>query len=243
MRLSRFFVNTPLHLGEHEVPAYLAHYMGRVLRLSVNDPVQLFDGSGLEFLGTISQITKKSLMVNLTKQLTGLGESPLYTHLGQGLARGEKMDFVIQKATELGVSEITPLFTGRSEVRLTEERTDKRIAHWQQVAISACEQSGRSKIPIIHPPQSVSEWAATVQADLKLMLHLIAEPMGTYQKPASLALLIGPEGGFTDEEIALAQQHEFQQVHLGSRVLRTETAPIVALSIAQQLWGDFNPNN
>lgn len=131
----------------------------------------------------------------------------------------------------------------RSEVRLTEERTDKRIAHWQQVAISACEQSGRSKIPIIHPPQSVSDWAATVQADLKLMLHLIAEPMGTYQKPASLALLIGPEGGFTDEEIALAQQHEFQQVHLGSRVLRTETAPIVALSIAQQLWGDFNPNN
>ncbi len=243
MRVSRFFINTPLHLGEHEIPPYLAHYMGRVLRLPLNASVQLFDGSGFEFLGTITQIDKKGIIVNLTKQLTGLGESPLYTHLGQGLARGERMDFVIQKATELGVNEITPLFTDRSEVRLNEERADKRIAHWQQVAISACEQSGRSKIPIIHPPQSVSGWVEKVEADLKLMLHLVAEPLSNYPKPASLAILIGPEGGFTDDEMILAQQNDFQQVHIGGRVLRTETAPIVALTIAQQMWGDFGSCN
>jgi len=239
MRISRFFVNEPLKLGDYEVPSYLAHYMGRVLRLSVNAPVQLFDGSGSEFLGHITALSKKSLVVNLSKQLVGLGESPLYTHLGQGLAKGEKMDFVIQKATELGVNEITPLFTGRSEVRLDGERAEKRLHHWQQIAISACEQCGRSKLPIIHLPQNLDEWLKGIQADLRLMLHLIAEPMDNYPTPSSLALLIGPEGGFSLDEIKLAEQHDFLGVHLGNRVLRTETAPIVALTIAQKMWGDF----
>lgn len=240
MRLSRFFINAPLALGEVELPETIAHYMGRVLRLPQGANVQLFDGSGFEFLGTISEITKKKLIVTLSEQIIGLAESPLHTHLGQGLARGEKMDFVIQKATELGVNEITPLVTERCEVRLSDERADKRIAHWQQVAISACEQSGRTKIPVIHAPILLDEWVAHVQADLKLMLHPVAESIESYQKPASLALLIGPEGGFSDKEITRAQQHAFQSIRLGHRVLRTETAPIVALALAQQLWGDFS---
>lgn len=239
MRLSRFFINKPLQLGEHELPAPLAHYMGKVLRLVDNTPIQLFDGLGAEFLGHIGSMSKKGGVVVLTKQLKGLGESPLYTHLGQGLCRGERMDFVIQKATELGVNEITPLFTERCEVRLNDERADKRILHWQQIAISACEQCGRSKLPIINQPKYASDWVKEVEADLKLVLHLIAEPMENHPKPSSLALFIGPEGGFSDAEILLAEQHAFQNVRLGSRVLRTETAPIVALSIAQQLWGDF----
>lgn len=240
MRLSRFFVDMPLQLGSHELSSHLAHYMTRVLRLSVDAPVQLFDGSGQEFLGLITQITKKAVVVSLTESFSGLAESPLYTHLGQGLSRGEKMDFVIQKATELGVSEITPLITERCEVRLSDERTDKRMTHWQQVAISACEQSGRSKIPIINPPKTIADWLSCVKADLKLMLHPVSKPMDSYSKPVSLALLIGPEGGFNDTELALANTHDFEHVQLGSRVLRTETAPLVGLSIAQSLWGDFH---
>lgn len=240
MRLSRFFVNTPLTLGDIELPEQIAHYMGRVLRLPAGAEVQLFDGSGFEFLGLISEITKKRLTVTLTEQIAGLPESPLHTHLGQGLARGEKMDFVIQKATELGVNEITPLVTERCEVRLSDERADKRLLHWQQVAISACEQSGRTKIPVIHAPIALDDWLVHVQADLKLMLHPMAESIESYTKPSSLALLIGPEGGFSDNEIAKAKQHAFQSIRLGHRVLRTETAPIVALTLAQQLWGDFS---
>lgn len=240
MRLSRFFVDQLLQLGSYELPSHLAHYMTRVLRLSVEAPVQLFDGSGKEFLGKITQITKKTVEVSLIESIEGLADSPLYTHLGQGLSRGEKMDFVIQKATELGVSEITPLITERCEVKLSDERADKRLAHWQQVAISACEQSGRSTIPIINPPKVMSEWLVSVEADLKLMLHPTSQPMGSYEKPISLALLIGPEGGFSDTELALANTHDFNHVQLGLRVLRTETAPIVGLSIAQSLWGDFN---
>lgn len=239
MRLSRFFSTTPLHLGNIEVSPGLAHYMIRVLRLKEHDPVQLFDGSGKEYLGHLASVTKKSVIVLLNKQLDALGESTLYTHIGQGLARGERMDFMIQKATELGVTEITPLFTTRSEVRLNEERIDKRMAHWEQVAISACEQCGRSKLPLINTPVLLTDWVASVQAELKLMLHLIAEPMGNYPKPSSLAFMIGPEGGLTNEEILLAEQHNFKGLRLGTRTLRTETAPIVALSIAQQLWGDF----
>lgn len=240
MRLSRFFVNTPLTLGDIELPEQIAHYMGRVLRLPAGAEVQLFDGSGFEFLGSVSEITKKRLTVTLTEQIVGLPESPLHTHLGQGLARGEKMDFVIQKATELGVNEITPLVTERCEVRLSDERADKRLLHWQQVAISACEQSGRTKIPVIHAPIVLDDWLVHVQADLKLMLHPMAESIESYTKPSSLALLIGPEGGFSDNEIAKAVQQAFQSIRLGHRVLRTETAPIVALTLAQQLWGDFS---
>lgn len=240
MRLSRFFVNNPLVIGEVDLPDQIAHYMGRVLRLPLGAGVQLFDGSGFEFLGTITNVSKKKLVVMLTEKIIGLAESPLYTHLGQGLARGEKMDFVIQKATELGANEITPLITERCEVRLSDERADKRLSHWQQIAISACEQSGRSKIPIIHSPVTLQDWLAKVHADLKLMLHPIAEPISSYQKPCSLALLIGPEGGFSEAELMQAHAHAFYSIRLGNRVLRTETAPIVALTLAQQIWGDFH---
>ena len=179
------------------------------------------------------------LQVELRESLTGLPESSLQIHLGQGLSRGERMDWAIQKATELGVAEITPLFTERCEVRLNDERMQKRLEHWQQIAISACEQCGRSKVPVIHVPQSVKDWQAAVQADLKLVLHPVAQPLTEHAAPSTLAFLIGPEGGLTDAEVAHAAEQGFLPARLGPRVLRTETAPIVALSVAQQLWGDF----
>ena len=239
MRLSRFFIDAPLSLGQHELPEAQAHYIGRVLRHSAGDQVQLFDGSGTEFLGELIEVGKKAVRVELRQEFKGQPDSPLAIHLGQGLSRGERMDWAIQKATELGVNEITPLVSERCEVRLKDERADKRMQHWRQVAISACEQCGRSTLPVIHAPITLSEWQAKVEADLKLVLHPVAEPWSSHAKPARLAFLIGPEGGLSEAEVAAAVGAGFHAARLGPRVLRTETAPVVALSVAQQLWGDF----
>lgn len=239
MRLSRFFIDAPLSLGQHQLPEAQAHYIARVLRLSAGAAVQLFDGSGREYLGSLIEAGKKTVLVELNEELAGMAESPLHIHLGQGLSRGERMDWAIQKATELGVSEITPLLSERCEVRLKDERAEKRMAHWRQVAISACEQCGRSVLPVIHAPVTLAEWQASVEAELKLVLHPVAVALQQHAKPQSLAFLIGPEGGLSDAEVESAQQAGFQPARLGPRVLRTETAPVVALSVAQQLWGDF----
>lgn len=239
MSLPRFYVDAELALGTVHLPEATSHYLSRVLRLAVGAQIQLFDGSGHEYLSEITAISKKVVSVELTEQVAGLPDSSLVIHLGQGLSRGERMDWAIQKATELGVTEITPLFTERCEVRLNDERAEKRLAHWRQIAISACEQCGRSTIPVIHPPQAIAEWMQTVQADLKLVLHPVAQPLTAHQPPNSLAFLIGPEGGLTEAEVAQAAGAGFLPARLGPRVLRTETAPVVALSVAQQLWGDF----
>ena len=239
MRLSRFFIDAPLSLGQHELPEAQAHYIGRVLRHAAGDAVQLFDGSGQEYLGALIEVGKKAVRVELREQLAGQAESPLRIHLGQGLSRGERMDWAIQKATELGVGEITPIVSERCEVRLKDERADKRLAHWRQVAISACEQCGRSVLPVIHAPITLAEWQAHVQAELKLVLHPVAAPLESHARPHSLAFLIGPEGGLSEAEVAQAKAAGFHAARLGPRVLRTETAPVVALAVAQQLWGDF----
>lgn len=239
MRLSRFFIDAPLSLGEHSLPEAQAHYIGRVLRMAEGDALQVFDGSGMEFRGTLLEVGKKRVTVRLDESFAGQVESPLQIHLGQGLSRGERMDWAIQKATELGVSEITPIFSERCEVRLKDERADKRLMHWRQVAISACEQCGRSRVPVIHPPLLLADWVKETQAELKLVLHPVAEPLVSHAKPASLAFLIGPEGGLSDAEVEQAHGAGFLPARLGPRVLRTETAPVVALAVAQQLWGDF----
>ncbi|MGZ0783386.1 16S rRNA (uracil(1498)-N(3))-methyltransferase [Pseudomonas saponiphila] len=239
MRLSRFFIDAPLSLGEHELPEAQAHYIGRVLRMAEGDALQVFDGSGTEFHGTLVEVGKKRVRVQLYEGFAGQEESPLRIHLGQGLSRGERMDWAIQKATELGVSEITPIFSERCEVRLKDERADKRLLHWRQVAISACEQCGRSQVPVIHPPVLLADWIKQTEADLKLVLHPVAQPLESHAKPQTLAFLIGPEGGLSDAEVQQAHGAGFLPARLGPRVLRTETAPVVALAVAQQLWGDF----
>jgi 16S rRNA (uracil1498-N3)-methyltransferase len=239
MRLSRFFIDAPLSLGEHELPEAQAHYISRVLRMAEGDAVQLFDGSGQEFLGALLEVGKKRVSVRLDQAFCGQPASSLHIHLGQGLSRGERMDWAIQKATELGVDEITPIVSERCEVRLKDERADKRLLHWRQIAVSACEQCGRSTVPVIHPPQLLADWLAVSEAALKLVLHPVAEPLTSHAAPATLAFLIGPEGGLSDAEVEQAQRSGFHAARLGPRVLRTETAPVVALAVAQQLWGDF----
>src|SRR5690554_4650632 len=246
MRVSRFYLDAPLGAGEQLLDGDLAHYIGRVLRLGPGAPVQIFNGSGQEWPGEVLEVGKRQVRLQLHEPVAGQPESPLRVHLGQALSRGERMDWAIQKATELGASEITPLLTSHCEVRLNAERAAKRLEHWQQIAISACEQCGRSELPLIHPVTPLADWLAGLQQDLKLLLHPQAQPFASYQPPGSLALLIGPEGGLSQDDLDCATKHGFNGVSLGPRVLRTETAPVAALAIAQLLWGDFgynaNPN-
>lgn len=239
MARPRFYVATPLGLGEHVLPEQTAHYVTRVLRMDAGAELQLFDGSGQEFAATLVQSSKKSATVQVTEQLEGLAESPLRIHLGQAVSKGDRMDWAIQKATELGVTEITPLLTEHGEVRLNEERAQKRQEHWQQVAISACEQSGRSHVPVIHPIQKLNTWMTQPHEGLKLVLHPYAKALSEYAPTQQLTVLIGPEGGLSENEVEAALTQGFNAVSLGPRILRTETAPVAVLAIAQHLWGDF----
>lgn len=184
---------------------------------------------------------KKGARAQLETGIDPQRESPLRLEVGQAISRGERMDFAVQKATELGMRQLTPLFTERCEVRLNSQRQEKRQRHWQQIAVSACEQSLRVQVPTIHEPQPLAQWLHSVEAELKLVLHHhTAEPLGNLARPASVALLIGPEGGLTEEEVAAATAAGFQPVAFGPRVMRTETAPVAAAAILQYLWGDFS---
>ncbi|CAN5332360.1 16S rRNA (uracil(1498)-N(3))-methyltransferase [soil metagenome] len=219
-------------------------HIARVLRLKKGAELILFNGHGGEFDAVIDDVEKHQVYATITHYHDINRESPLYLHLGQGISRGEKMDYTIQKAVELGVQEITPLFTERSEVRLDKERSAKRLRHWEAIIISACEQSGRTHIPIIHEPCELKVWLALQTESLKLMFHPIATMTLHQLTPAkSIRVVIGPEGGFSDKEITFATTENFSVLQLGPRVLRTETAAVAALCALQCHWGDLSLNN
>ncbi|MDT8397303.1 MAG: 16S rRNA (uracil(1498)-N(3))-methyltransferase [Pseudomonadales bacterium] len=244
MRISRIFVALPLAPGVLvSLPANTSHYLAHVLRLMPADPLILFNDEGREFSASIADISKKQVRVQILEEGQAGTESPLHTHLALGISRGERMDYAIQKSTELGVSEITPLFTEHGEVKLSSERSAKRQAHWQQIAISACEQSGRVSVPVIHAPLGLERWLPALNGGTRLLFHHHQEQTLPKVRPAGpIILLIGPEGGFSAAELALARQADFVTVRLGPRVLRTETAPVVALSVLQYRWGDLFPS-
>ncbi|MBU2040158.1 MAG: 16S rRNA (uracil(1498)-N(3))-methyltransferase [Gammaproteobacteria bacterium] len=213
----------------------------RVLRMNDGDPVRLFNGDGHEYAGQLCDVQKKSASVLVGDILRSEADTPLKLQLGQVVSKGDRMDFTIQKATELGISDITPLWSERCEVRLKGERLDKKMEHWQKVAISACEQSGRNHIPTIHQPQYFADWAKNNNADVRLLLHPHRQkPLRDYPQPASVALLVGPEGGFSEQEVEMAMSSGFAGLTLGPRILRTETAALAALSVFQFQWGDFS---
>jgi 16S rRNA (uracil1498-N3)-methyltransferase len=241
MRIPRLYTPQPLPLEQTiELEVAAGHYIGKVLRMQEKQQVILFNGADEQVSAQITSVSKKLVRVFVTATLAGPQPSVLYTHLGQVMSRGERMDFAIQKATELGVNEITPLFSRRCEVKLDPQRQTKRVAHWQQIAISACEQSGRIDIPCIHAPQLLDTWIQNTLADVKLVLHPHqTKALESKIKPSSCALLIGPEGGLTQEEVEQAQTHGYTGLSLGPRILRTETAPIAALTLLQYIWGDL----
>lgn len=241
MRIPRFYDDQPLaNQTEISLSEAVIQHVCRALRMRPGDQIILFNGDGYEYLAELSEVAKRSATARIIGTDKPARISPLKITIGQSVSRGERMDYAVQKTTELGLNSMTPLFSERCEVRLNNERQEKRRQHWQQVAISACEQSLRCDVPDIAAPQQLSDWIKTVDADLKLVLHHHSEqPLGQYQPPGSVALLVGPEGGLSEAEVALALEQGFKPVTFGPRVFRTETAPVAALSVLQYLWGDL----
>ncbi|EJQ0664062.1 16S rRNA (uracil(1498)-N(3))-methyltransferase [Salmonella enterica] len=218
-----------------------ANHIGRVLRMGPGQALQLFDGSNQVFDAEIISASKKSVEVQVMKGEIDDRESPLHIHLGQVMSRGEKMEFTIQKSIELGVSLITPLFSERCGVKLDNERLNKKRQQWQKIAIAACEQCGRNRVPEIRPPMALEAWCAEQDSGLKLNLHPRAHAsINTLPLPVErVRLLIGPEGGLSADEIAMTARYQFTDILLGPRVLRTETTALTAITALQVRFGDL----
>jgi 16S rRNA (uracil1498-N3)-methyltransferase len=243
VRLTRVFVDSPLAPdADVRLPAAAANHVGRVLRLREGAVIVAFDGSGNDYRCEILSVKGDDVRVRVGPRTQGLAESPLRITLVQAVSRGERMDWTLQKATELGVRTIVPVLSARSVVRLDEGQAEKKLRHWQAIVASACEQCGRSVVPELRAPQDLSRYLAGSAREGQ---RFVLSPSG----PASLAgltsvgarveLLIGPEGGLEDAELERATAAGFTPVRLGPRVLRTETAGIVALTVLQSLWGDL----
>ena len=242
MNLPRFYCREALAPGAHvDLPAPVARHAVRVLRLPPGAPMILFDGRGGEYLAHIQRIERDRVIAELAAWQDVERESRLTVTLVQAVQAGDKMDFTIQKAVELGVKDIVPVDSRRSVIRLSGERAGKRVAHWQGVAASACEQCGRNQVPNVAPLEKLESWLARPPGDgLRLMLAPDAEDTLAELPPiGSVQLLIGAEGGLDPQEIIAAKQAGFQSVRLGPRILRTETAGLAALAAMQVLWGDF----
>lgn len=242
MRVPRIYQAATLTPNtEISLDADASAHIGRVLRMSEGQEVSLFNGDGNDYPATITAAGKKSVAVKITACDANPSESPLNLHLGQVISRGDRMDFTIQKSVELGVNTITPLFSERCGVKLDGERLEKKLQQWQKIVISACEQSGRSSMPIVRPAMSLADWCSEQTAALKLNLHPRANGgiSSLTIDSGRVRLLIGPEGGLSEAEIAMTEQQGFTDVLLGPRVLRTETAALTAISVLQSRFGDL----
>ncbi len=242
MRLSRVFTPQILAVGDTvELEKLAAHYLARVLRVSVGDTVTLFNGDGEDYTGQVERIDRHRLWIRLTAKEAVNTESGLRIILVQAICRGERMDYAVQKATELGVDSIQPLFSSRVEVRLHGQRKDKRLAHWRGVAIAACEQSGRAVVPQVLESVSLNTWLAGEDGCQRLVLDPRAGlKLSTCTiEGGSVSLLVGPEGGFSSEELEQMTGQGVTAVSLGPRVLRTESAGPAAIAVLQALGGDF----
>lgn len=243
MPISRFYCPQRLGPGQTlDLPPDAAHHAAKVLRMEVGHEVTLFNGEGGEYRAHITHIGKNDVTVKTTACHEREAESSLEVTLAQAISSGDRMDFTLQKAVELGIRHIQPIAGERSVVRLSGERAEKRMRHWQQIVISACEQCGRNQIPKVAPILPLSNWLGelpkggirlTLAPDAPISLRELTRPT------EPVTLLIGPEGGLTPEEIRAAASCGFAPVRLGPRVLRTETAALAALAAMQALWGDF----
>ena len=228
--MNRIYQKSKLEVGSDiQLDKSASQHVLNVLRLRVGEALIVFNGEGGEYHAKIIGQAKQCAQLQIVEFDAVDRESLLAIHLGQCLSRGERMDYAIQKSVEVGVAEITPLLSSRCNVKLANERIDKRLAHWQSIIISACEQSGRTRIPILNPPMVLTDWISQCQG-LSFVADFQREPITTEPTTKHVNLLIGPEGGLTPGEIQLAHQHQFHSLSLGKLTLRTETAPIVAIT-------------
>ena len=251
----RFYNPENLTIGATvRLPDNAAAHATRVLRLEISDCIVLFNGDGNDYTCAIISIKKSEVLAIVKNCVKITNESPLNITLLQGISSGDRMDYTIQKAVELGVTAIVPIITTRSVVKLTNERAEKRLMHWQSVVHSACEQSGRAIIPQVAAPISLSAWLASTPSPFmgegwgegkSPPTRILLNPIGALRlaelaKPISnIELLIGAEGGLSQTEIDTALSQGFQSIILGARILRTETAALTAIAAMQTLWGDF----
>lgn len=241
MRTIRCHVDAPLAPGDvADLPEAATAHLVRVLRLAPGDALVLFNGDGHDYRARLLEAGKRGARAEVLERIAVDRESPLRITLAQGIARGEKMDWILQKATELGVAAIAPVQTERTEVKLDAGRADKRLQHWAGVIASACEQSGRARLPALAAPAPLAQWAAGATGTLKLVL----DPDGDCtlrDLPAadSACLVVGPEGGLSPRDLAVLKAAGFRGLRLGPRVLRTETAGVVAVGVLQAVLGDL----
>lgn len=242
MRRVRIYQSGNYQCGQcFELSLEASQHVGTVLRMRVGESLILFCGDNREFTATISDVRKKyvTVMINSVSEVNN--ESPLQLHLAQAISKGERMELVMQKAVELGVNRITPIVTERCVVKLDKERMARKLHQWQSIVISACEQSGRNMVPKVEQPVDLITYLRDVRTGLKLVLH--PNTHKTWRDYSlqlkDIALLVGPEGGLSDDEVCLACEQGFQPLALGPRILRTETAAITVLSVLQAVGGDL----
>lgn len=246
MRIPRIYQSVPLQTGDSiTLDAQATNHVIRVLRLKQNDPVIVFNGQGGEYTGVLGVVSKRHATVRLQHFQQPDNESPLHIRLFQGVSRGERMDFTLQKAVELGVNTVFPIHVQRSAVHIDADRMAKKHVHWQGVVNSACEQCGRHVVPKVHEPATLQDRGAdiTERGDglFVVLDHCAEQSLTQVSKPVSnnVTLVVGPEGGLTKEELDWLHKLGCISVKMGPRILRTETAAVTAIAVMQSLWGDF----
>ena len=241
MRIPRFYCpDIEQQIESMPLPDAAHRHAVQVLRLRQGESLRVFNGKGLEYHAVLEATAKRKSTIKLLEKVSEQTESPLKITLLQSISRGERMDYALQKSVELGVSQIIPVITERCNVPLSQGRAEKRWAHWQGVMIAACEQSGRSVLPDLTEVTSLDAVLNNASLQGKIVLDPLAETgFSSLDIKTDVSLLIGPEGGLSDQEITQATQADFQAVRFGPRILRTETATVAALAVVQTMWGDL----
>ena len=241
MRIHRIYTDQELQAEQTiSLPEDTAHYLSRVLRVSAGQRVLVFNGDGFDYAADVDRLERGALGLQIQARLPAVAESPLHLTLVQAISRGERMDFSLQKATELGVTAIQPVFSARTEVKLKAEKQKRRLAHWRRVTISACEQSGRARVPELNAPLDLWDWAQQeTDASRITLLPGAGRSLASISVSSPIELLVGPEGGLDAQELLMLEKRGVESASLGPRVLRTETAGPAAIAVLQALAGDL----